>query len=271
MSVSLGPLSLALGHLLVLLAFVLALLVGGLLGRRYRQPVAGQVADIAWGAILLARIGFVIAYWPHYRDQPWGVIDIRDGGFDVVWGLTGAAITTAYKLWRQPAVRRPLTLAAGAGLLFWSFTAGTVALIERQARGLPALSLPTLSEASVPLSGLAQGQPMVINLWATWCPPCVREMPVLAEAQQRYPEIRFVFVNQGEPPETIRRFLQDHGLRLEHVLLDTRGELARAVGSHGLPTTLFYNARGQQVASHMGALSQATLARGLERLRPATP
>lgn len=271
MSVSLGPLSLALGHLLVLLAFVLALLVGGLLGRRYRQPGGRPGSG--------HRLGGDPAGPDRLRDRLLATLPRPAMGRDrhsrrrIRCGLGADRCRHHHRLQALATAggAPPLTLAAGAGLLFWSFTAGTVALIERQARGLPALSLPTLSEASVPLSGLAQGQPMVINLWATWCPPCVREMPVLAEAQQRYPEIRFVFVNQGEPPETIRRFLQNHGLRLEHVLLDTRGELARAVGSHGLPTTLFYNARGQQVASHMGALSQATLARGLERLRPATP
>src|SRR5690606_40886240 len=45
------------------------------------------------------------------------------------------------------------------------------------------------------------GQPTVVNLWATWCPPCRREMPVLRDAQQRYPDIAFIFANQGESAE----------------------------------------------------------------------
>ena len=61
MSVSIGPLSLSIGHLLLVIAFGLALLVGGILGRKYRVPVAGSVADIFVVAMLSARIGFVKA------------------------------------------------------------------------------------------------------------------------------------------------------------------------------------------------------------------
>ncbi|MDX1553417.1 MAG: TlpA disulfide reductase family protein, partial [Marinobacter sp.] len=112
---------------------------------------------------------------------------------------------------------------------------------------------------------LTQGQPTVVNLWATWCPPCIREMPVLEEAQDRYPGINFVFANQGEHPETINQFLSEQNLDLDHVLSDRQGGFGRAIGSQGLPTTLFYDAQGKLVDSHMGELSKASLARGLER------
>jgi thiol-disulfide isomerase/thioredoxin len=42
----------------------------------------------------------------------------------------------------------------------------------------------------------------VINIWATWCPPCRREMPVLQQAQHDYPHVTFLFVNQGETRKT---------------------------------------------------------------------
>ena len=183
MSVSIGPLSLSIDHLLLVISFGLALLVGGVLGRKYRVPVAGSVADIFVVAMLCARVGFVISYFEHYQNDLLGIIDIRDGGFDVLWGVVGALIFTGFLLWRREAQRKPLATAALTGALFWAATAGTITLIEQQARGMPDVALHSLNGEAVHMDQLAPGQPLVVNLWATWCPPCIREMPVLEEAQ----------------------------------------------------------------------------------------
>lgn len=271
LSLSLGPISLSIGHLLVLLAFALALVVGGLLGRRYGVPVAGPVSDVFLAALVMARTGFVVSYFGEYQDNLLGIIDIRDGGFDVTWGLIGALAMVAFLLWRRPAARRPLSIAVLSGTLFWAATAGTITLIEQQARGLPPVALESLDGQSTPISNIAPGKPMVVNLWATWCPPCIREMPVLQDAQKNSTGIVFVFANQREQAETIRSFIDEQQLDLANLYRDPDGELASAVGSQGLPTTLFYNADGQLVDTHFGALSRATLARGLERIRPVRP
>ncbi|MBW7471634.1 TlpA disulfide reductase family protein [Marinobacter sp. M216] len=264
-SISVGPMSLSIGHLSVLVALLLALLVGGLMGRRYGVPVAGPVADIFLGAMIAARLGFVGEYFEHYRNDLLGIIDIRDGGFDAVWGVIGALAMTLYLLWRRQALRRALTVAVATGALFWAGTTATIALIEQQARGIPEVALTALDGEPSPLPDLAKGKPMVVNLWATWCPPCIREMPVLQQAQERDSDVVYVFANQREHPGTIREFLADQQLEVNNVYLDKAGQLARASGSHGLPTTLFYNADGQLVDSHMGQLSHATLARSLDK------
>lgn len=109
-----------------------------------------------------------------------------------------------------------------------------------------------------------RGKPLVINIWATWCPPCRREMPVLQQAQSDYPHVTFLFVNQGETPENVSTFLATTGLSLTHVLFDGTGLLAQRVGSMALPTTLFYDANGRLVGSHLGELSRASLRHALE-------
>ena len=58
--------------------------------------------------------------------------------------------------------------------------------------------------------------------------------------------------------------MQEQDLTLNNLITDFGGSLGRNTGSHGLPTTLFYNAEGRQVNAHMGELSNATLARRLE-------
>lgn len=268
LSVGVGPLSLSIGHLLLLLAFVVALIVGALTGRKQKTPISGSLADIFLVAMISARIGFVVRYFEHYQDDWLGMIDIRDGGFDLVTGLIAALAFSGYLMWRRANIRRALGSAVAAGMITWGFTSGAIALINQQTQGLPEVALTDLNQQPVSLADIARGQPVVVNLWATWCPPCIREMPVLEEAQQRYPGINFVFANQGEHPETIRKFLNEQNLHLDHVLSDRPGSFGRVVGSQGLPTTLFYNAQGNLVDTHMGELSRASLARGLERFDP---
>lgn len=110
------------------------------------------------------------------------------------------------------------------------------------------------------------GKPMIVNLWATWCPPCRREMPMLEVAQKQYPRITFVFVNQREEPAEIRAFLDGQDLQLNHVLIDFHGAIPRIVGSNKIPTTLFYGANGRLVDTHIGALTAAELSAILQQL-----
>jgi hypothetical protein len=92
-------------------------------------------------------------------------------------------------------------------------------------------------------------------------------MPVLAAAQKVENEVRFVFANQGESAETAQRYLSAAGLELANVVIDSGGRIGREVGSGSLPTTLFYDAGGRLVGTHLGALSAASLASELARLR----
>ena len=111
-----------------------------------------------------------------------------------------------------------------------------------------------------------EGKPTVINLWATWCPPCVREMPVLHEAQAAKPEVNFVFINQGESAQRIGSWLAARNLPLRNVLLDTKGQALSAFNQRGLPTTLFFDAKGRLVGTRTGELSAASLAEKLKSI-----
>ena len=145
--------------------------------------------------------------------------------------------------------------------------AGMVAMALSAAtqQPLPALVLAGLQGQPVALQQFA-GKPVVLNLWATWCPPCRREMPVLAAAQQRHPDVHFVFANQGESAQKVQAFLAGDRLALDNVLLDAHGEVARHFGHRALPTTLFFDARGMLADVRIGEVSHATLTERLARL-----
>jgi thiol-disulfide isomerase/thioredoxin len=265
LSIGIGPLSLSIGHLLVMFAFFVALVVGAIAGRKEKTPIAGALADIFLFAMVGARIGFVVRYFGEYQGNWLDMLDIRDGGFDMVTGLAVALTSSAYLMWKRAPMRRPLGYAVATGLVMWAGISGLIMLMTQQSLGLPDVALTDLNERPVRLADLPGDRPTVVNLWASWCPPCIREMPVLEEAQQRYPGINVVFVNQGEHPQTIRQFLIEQDLALLHVLTDRHNHFGEAVGSRGLPTTLFYDADGNLVDSHIGELSRASLVKGLER------
>ncbi|OLO07537.1 thiol:disulfide interchange protein [Salinicola sp. MH3R3-1] len=268
-SIALGPLGVSLGQLLLALAMVVALIVGPWMGRR-RQV---SVGDVLFNALLIgvigARIVFVARYWQSY-DTFWSWLDIRDRGFEPLAGLAIAFAYLAWRFWRQPAMRRPLGAAVLSGALAWSMTAGALTLMAPRGASLPSIPLAALGGSPVVLPTVLQeaDRPMVVNLWASWCPPCRREMPMLEQAQQARNDVSFVFVNQGESVDAIETFLQRESLSLDHLYRDPDMTFGREVGAMAMPTTLYYDADGQLVDTHFGELSRATLDRSLERFTP---
>ncbi len=265
----LGPLALPVAPLVWLFSCALAIL----LAWRLAPPASARTAGDAFflAALLglaVARLGHVALHLDAYALSPLAVIDLRDGGLHAGAGVVAGALWLAWHGWRHAAQRQALTLGLLAGLAFW-MTASLATRLPPDAR-MPELALTTLEGARPStLSEAAAGRPAVVNLWASWCGPCRAEMPTLADAQQRDTGAAFLFVNQGESETTVRSYLERERLPLREVLLDARSALGPAVGSRGLPTTLFYDASGRLVEAHMGVLNAAALQARLDRLMPA--
>ncbi|ALM51467.1 redoxin family protein [Halomonas huangheensis] len=267
-SIALGSMGVSLGQLLLVLAMLTALLVGTWVGRKRKIRIGDSLFNALLIGIISARIIFIACYWDSY-DSLWSWFDIRDRGFEPLAGLVAALSYLGWRLWRHPCERRPLGMAMLAGALAWSLTAGALTLMMPRGASLPATPLITLDSAEVSLPRLQQetGQPMVVNLWASWCPPCRREMPMLEQAQQQLDDVTFVFVNQGESASSIATFLERESLTLQHLYQDPHMSFGQQVGAVAMPTTLYYDADGNLVDSHFGELSRATLDRSLERLQ----
>jgi thiol-disulfide isomerase/thioredoxin len=253
---------------------VLAWLVACALARRTGGAVTGKAAGgmvidaLFWG-LLGARLGYVALWWPEYYAAPASIVAIGDGGFAWWAGVPIAVCWVAWRTRTRRELRRPVLTGVVAGVLVW-FAAGAVLdLLQRAAPPLPALQLLTLDEQPVTLEAY-QGRPVVLNLWASWCPPCRREMPVLEQAQKAFPDVAFVLVNQGQTAAEASAFLTREGLQLKDVLLDPSSSALQALGARGLPTTLFFDAQGHLVHSHMGELTMASLKHTLIR-RLSTP
>lgn len=264
---SIGPLLVPYTLLLVFAAAGLTLLVGRRVGKRSGVVAEGTLWNALLVGALVARLAFVLEYKTLYFASPLSIVDIRDGGWNATAGLAGVWFYAFHRYQKRPELRKALQrgLLAGTALFF----VGTGLLLIQpggQRQALPDLQLASLEGPAVRLRDFA-GQPTVVNLWATWCPPCVREMPMLLAAQREHAGVHFVFINQGEPGAQVTRWLQTRQLPLDHVLLDERRQASAVFKQQGYPTTLFFNARGEMVASRLGELSPATLEQNLARAR----
>ncbi|MGE5089700.1 MAG: TlpA family protein disulfide reductase [Candidatus Levyibacteriota bacterium] len=267
-TLQIGPLALPLTPLLFLGAAALGLFAGKRIGARSGIDAEPAILGLLVIGLLAARAGFVWEWRGAYLRHPLDILDLRDGGYEPAFGVAAACLYALRRVQRQRALRNPLAAAALTILVAWGGGMLAIGTFPAGVTTLPPLSLHTIDEREISLSAFA-GRPAVVNLWASWCPPCRREMPVLERAQAASPDIDFVFINQGETRERVLAYLQDQGLGLRNVLLDRTRAAGTAFDREALPATLFFDARGRLVSARTGALSEATLAAGLAALRGA--
>jgi cytochrome c biogenesis protein CcmG/thiol:disulfide interchange protein DsbE len=127
----------------------------------------------------------------------------------------------------------------------------------------PALRLPGLDGGQVDLAAL-RGRPVVVNFWASWCDPCVREFPLLrqAAAGHRRDRLTVVGVLSGDSPAAARPFLRRNHATWP-IALDPNATTATAWGAVGLPHTWFIRRDGTLASHQLGELTQASLDRQL--------
>jgi thiol-disulfide isomerase/thioredoxin len=264
LAVQLGPLALPVAPLLLLgsawAAAALAARLGGAAAERALWWATGA-------GLLAARLAWVLLHGPAYAATPLAVLDLRDGGWHAPTGLGVGLLVLGLQAWRAGPPRRALAAAAALGLAAWG--AGQLWQQHQAPRQLPDLALQPLGPGSATsLRAAVAGRPAVVNLWASWCGPCREEMPALAAAQQRDSGVTYLLVNQGEPAPAALAWLASQGLVLQGLWRDPGAALGPAVGSRGLPTTLFVDAQGRIVHAHMGVLSPAILQARVKALQP---
>ena len=111
------------------------------------------------------------------------------------------------------------------------------------------------------------GKPIVLNFWASWCPPCKAELPDFEDAYKKYDgEVVFLMVNmtdnQMETVEVAKDFIKTHGYTFP-VYYDVNYQAATVYGIRSIPQTYFINAEGEAVASATGMISAAQLEQGI--------
>lgn len=129
----------------------------------------------------------------------------------------------------------------------------------------PDFTLYQIDDSSVQLSKL-RGTPVIINFWATWCPPCVDEMPLLEQTANAHAgQLIVLGVNAGEPPEQVLPFLLQTGVTFP-VVLDQNEEVTDLYFVRNFPMTFFVDAEGIIRAQHTGAVHEGLLSRYLKTI-----
>ena len=128
----------------------------------------------------------------------------------------------------------------------------------------PAFTLKSTDGSTISLADLA-GRPLVINFWASYCPPCKAEMPLLVSSVGQQSRARLVLVDEGESRDSARAFLDGLGIH-EPALLDSDTRVLRSYGMFALPTTIFVRPDGTIDRRQIGQLEAGVLASELSNL-----
>lgn len=279
-AIAIGPLVVPVLRLGAVLALALGVWVAHRMARR-RDLDAGRVARTAevsvYAFLVGARLGFVGANWSAFADAPWTALYVWQPGYLPVAGAAAALLTVAIRIARlSPRLRRYDAGALGIGVLTAVVAyAGVVGVARldlhpgtvRVGDPVPAFSLRDLDGREVGFEDV-RGRAVVLNFWATWCPPCRREMPAFDAVHRAYPEdeVAVIGVAVGESPAVVERFLAqtpvDYPIWVDAPRgadTDRTDELHRRFGGVGMPTTVFIDPSGVVRKIRVGELNRAVI------------
>ncbi len=127
---------------------------------------------------------------------------------------------------------------------------------------LPLRTLPAFGDGEAVDLTRYLGEPLVVNFWATWCVPCIREMPMLRDTSEKLAgHVTFLGINVQDSPSKAEAFLAELEVDYDQAA-DPEGAYFRASGGFGMPTTLLVDADGTVRYRHTGELDADSL-RGL--------
>ncbi len=158
------------------------------------------------------------------------------------------------------------------GAILLVFAAGLIKPAERQiASGLVGKPLPVFTLAG-PFPGnpdldtgsVSDGKPRLVNIFASWCIPCIVEAPVLMQLKQNGVDIIGVAVR--ERPETLERFLAEHGNPYSRIGYDPTSRIQLVFGSTGVPETFVVGGDGRITYQHIGVVGPEDVATLLAKL-----
>ena len=125
--------------------------------------------------------------------------------------------------------------------------------------------LPPIDSAVV-TSLISSAQPLVLNVWASWCIPCRSEAPLLSAANEAFrDEVTFVGIDIEDTQEAARSFIAEFSLTFDNYF-DRSGAIRSTLGGVGVPITYFFAAGGELVYQHNGVIDERTLSLQIDEI-----
>ena len=134
-----------------------------------------------------------------------------------------------------------------------AFTDANIRILNQRADPIN-FTLPLLNGGSAALSAY-RGNVVILNFWATWCPPCRAEMPSMEILYQRFKNqgLEILAVDLGEDSDTIQRFIRSNSYTFP-VLMDESGKISSLYGIEAIPTTYILDRAGKIIAAIIGSI-----------------
>ena len=148
------------------------------------------------------------------------------------------------------------------------------ALAQQPGEALPDFALTDLAGEPVTRADVV-GKPLLLNFWATWCPPCREELPLFQQAADEAQGLRVFLINAGESREQAERYFADVGLDLPSAVNPGTGRpentedtlaVAQRFRVRGMPTTFFVDADGTIRSVYVGEITPGVLAERLAQI-----
>ncbi len=175
-----------------------------------------------------------------------------------------------------PAPRRFMALApliaflALAALFYVRLGAGDSSRIPSALIGkqVPVFTLPALAQAGVPGlndADLKRGEPVVLNVFASWCVPCHQEHPELMKLKAR--GVNIVGLGYKDAPDNLLKFVKDGGNPFSAIGVDEKGRIAIDFGVYGVPETFIIRGDGTIAKKIVGGVTVASIEEALAELK----
>ena len=134
---------------------------------------------------------------------------------------------------------------------------------------VPQFALPAAigSKPALAAGDLATGKPQLLNIFASWCVPCIAEAPVLAQLARQGVPISGIAIR--DRPQDIARFLADHGDPFQRIGTDQTSQVQLALGSSGVPESFVVDGRGIIRYQHIGPIAAGDIPTILDQLEKA--
>ena len=148
-------------------------------------------------------------------------------------------------------------------VLFFAVLAMGVAIFAStptvSAKAAPDEALTGLNTGDASIYGLAGEKPLYLNFWATWCPPCVGEMPAIEAMYRKYGDrLHFAAVSVDNSASDAQRMIAERGLTVP-VYTGDINKMAQDYSLDAIPRSILVGTDGTIIAEHLGGMSEAEL------------